>query len=198
MSLLDELQAIALGWVKATEALAKLPTDNLTAKDLSKVDVLTTNICAQLTSYGFRSFQPAEIALSTDNVRPLVRERSDTEIVEKEINFEVSASDAIRLKWAYLLATFELQLVCQTNHPGLVIFDEPGQQEIDSGSLFAFLKRAADAGAQAGGQVIVSTSEPLVLVRGEMGDRALIIDFPGFILQPKTRDVANDFEDFLE
>lgn len=198
ISLLDELQAIALGWVKATEALAKLPTDNLTANDLNKVDVLITNICDQLTSYGFRSFQPGEIALSTDNFRPLVRERAGTEIVEKEINFEVSASDAIRLKWAYLLATFELKLGHQTNHPGLLIFDEPGQQEIDSGSLFAFLKRAAaGAGAQAGGQVIVSTSEPLVLVQGEMGDRASIIDFPGFILQPRTRDVAGGFEDLL-
>lgn len=196
ISLLDGLQAIALDWAKATEALAKLPADNLTANDLKKVDVLTTKICVQLTSYGFRSFQPAEIALSTDNFRPLVRERAGTETVEKEINFEVSASDAIRLKWAYLLAAFELRLSHKTNHPGLLVFDEPGQQEIDSGSLFAFLKRVG-SGAQAGGQVIVSTSEPLELVQREMGDLARIIDFPGFILQPRARDVSGDSENLL-
>lgn len=196
ISLLDELEAIAMGWAKATEALAKLPADNLTANDLKKVELLTTKICEQLTAYGFRSFRPEEIALSTDNFRPLVRERACTEIVEKEINFEVSASDAIRLKWAYLLATFELRCSHQTHHPGLLIFDEPGQQEIDSASLFAFLKRAG-TGAQAGGQVIVSTSEPLAFVQGEMGDHARIIDFPGFILQPRTRGVSDDFEDLL-
>jgi AAA domain len=196
ISLLDELQAIASAWANASEALAKLPADNLTASDLKKVEVLTAKICEQLTAYGFRSFQPAEIALSTDNFRPLVRERAGTEIVEKEINFEVSASDAIRLKWAYLLATFELKRSYQTNHPGLLIFDEPGQQEIDSGSLFAFLKRAG-VSARTGGQVIVSTSEPLTLVQSEMGDRARIIDFPGFILQPRRREISDDFEDLL-
>ncbi|MEQ1541180.1 MAG: hypothetical protein ABL926_02900 [Novosphingobium sp.] len=196
ISLMDELQAIASGWAKATNALRRLPTDNLTANDLKKVDVLTNNICQQLTAYGFRSFQPAEIALSTDNFRPLVRERSGSEIVEKEINFEVSASDAIRLKWAYLLATFELGSAHETNHPGLVIFDEPGQQEIDSGSLFAFLKRAG-AAALARGQVIVSTSEPLALVQQEMGEHAQIIDFPGFILQPTLDGSADEFKDIL-
>lgn len=184
IALLDELQGIATGWAKATEALRKLPDDNLTSSDSAKIEAMTTKVCEQLTVYGFRSFQPAEISLSNDNFRPLVRERAGTEIVEKEINFEVSASDAIRLKWAYLLATFELRRVHATNHPGLVIFDEPGQQEIDSDSLFAFLKRAG-AAAQGDGQVIVSTSEPLALVQREMNGRARIIDFPGFILQPK-------------
>lgn len=192
ISLIDELQDIASEWAKATEALAKLPADNLSGDDLRKVEALTTTICDQLTAYGFRSFQPEEISLSTDNFRPLVRERIKAEIVEKEINFEVSASDAIRLKWAYLLATFELKRRQTTNHPGLLIFDEPGQQEIDSTSLFAFLKRAG-AIAQTAGQVIVSTSEPLPLVQNEMGDRARIIDFPGFILQPKSR-AASGFE----
>jgi AAA domain len=184
LSLLDELHGLATTWVRATEALRKLPNDNLTTEDMQKVEVLTTKVCEQLTAYSFRSFQPAEISLSTDNFRPLVRERTSTEIVEKEINFEVSASDAIRLKWAYLLATFELKRVHTTNHPGLVIFDEPGQQEIDSGSLFAFLKRAA-AAAQSDGQVIVSTSEPLALVEREMNGLARIINFPAFILQPE-------------
>ena len=195
ISLLDELKVIAVGWTKATDALARLPADNLTNEDLKKVDILTTKIHEQLTSYGFRSFQPGEIALSTDNFRPLVRERKGSEMVEKEINFEVSASDAIRLKWAYLLAAFELRRDRATNHPGLVIFDEPGQQEIDSGSLFAFLKRAATA-AQAG-QVIVSTSEPLASVRQEMGTRGQIIDFPGFILQPAVNDAPNEFDELL-
>ena len=196
ISLLDELRAIASAWSKATEALRRLPADNLTANDQKKLDILTSKICEQLTAYGFRSFQPTEIALSTDNFRPLVQERSGTETVEKEINFEVSASDAIRLKWAYLIAIFELKSLHKTNHPGLVIFDEPGQQEIDSGSLFSFLKRAS-AAAQVEGQAIISTSEPLALVRRELAGYAHIIDFPGFILQPDQEAPPSNFEALL-
>lgn len=196
ISLMDELQGIASRWALATEALKKLPDDNLTPNDTKKVEQLTRRICEQLTSYRFRSFQPSEISLSLDNFRPLVRERDGLEIIEKEINFEVSASDAIRLKWAYLLATFELQNSQNTHHPGIVIFDEPGQQEIDSASLFAFLKRAG-AASQSGGQVIVSTSEPLSLVETEMRDRAQIIDFPGFILQPLEDKTADGLEELL-
>jgi hypothetical protein len=195
-SLMDELQGIASGWAQKTEALRKLPDDNLTPNDTKKVEELTRRICEQLTSYRFRSFQPTEISLSMDNFRPLVRERDGLEIIEKEINFEVSASDAIRLKWAYLLATFELKSSHETHHPGIVIFDEPGQQEIDSESLFAFLRRAGTA-SRKDGQVIVSTSEPLPLVEVEMRDRARIIDFPGFILQPLEKEVPDDFEDLL-
>ncbi|WP_162630086.1 hypothetical protein [Azospirillum ramasamyi] len=197
ISLLDELREIAAGWAKATASLRQLPDDNLTSNDLQKVDELTRKICEQLTSYGFRSFQPSEIALSTDNFRPLVRERKGTEMVEKEINFEVSASDGIRLKWAYLISTIELQRTHSTNHPGLVIFDEPGQQEIDSVSLFTFLKRAAQS-TRSGGQIIVSTSEPLPLVQHEMKDRAHIVDFPGFILQPQPNPVPEGFNDLIE
>lgn len=184
ISLVDELHAIAVRWAAATGDLRNLPADNLTTDDLKKVEVLTAKVQKQLTDYRFRSFNPGEIVLSTDNFRPLVRERVGKDIVEKEINFEVSASDAIRLKWAYLLATFELKRSGKTNHPGLVIFDEPGQQEIDSASLFAFLTRAGAVSSD-DGQIIVSTSEPLDLVQQEIGGRARIVDFPGFILQPQ-------------
>ncbi len=194
LSLIDDLQHIAKGWAEATSTLRNLPEDNLTADDRKKVELLTSKIIEQLAAYGFRSFEADEIALSLDNFRPLVRARKDDEVIEKEINFEVSASDAIRLKWAYLLATFELKRAKSTNHPGLVVFDEPGQQEIRSGDLFAFLKRASLASRESG-QVIVSTSEELELVVGEMQGRAHIIDFPGFILQPDP-DVPpqDDFE----
>lgn len=194
ISLQDELQAIASGWAKASDALKKLPDDDLTPRDLEKIGDLTQRICKQLTDYGFRSFQPSEISLSTDNFRPLVKERKGKEVIEKEINFEVSASDAIRLKWAYLLGAFELDRNNSTNHPGLVVFDEPGQQEIDSASLFAFLRRASES-ADGLGQVIVSTSEPIELVREEMAGKARIVDFPGFILQPERKVIGDDFSD---
>ena len=69
------------------------------------------------------------------------------------------------------------------NHPGLVIFDEPDQQEVESFSLFEFL-RSASQSAQNGQQVLVSTSETYEAVSATLGDNANIVSFPGFILQP--------------
>ena len=130
-SLMDELREIAAQWAAANNALRLLPADELTASDKRKLDHLQATIRRHLDSYGFRSFQPGEISLSRDNFRPLALRTEKGETVEKEINFEVSASDAIRLKWAYYLSCLELISDFSTNHPGLVVFDEPGQQEIE-------------------------------------------------------------------
>lgn len=189
-SLLDELREIASEWVLATSNLRQLPADELTVADKRKIELLQTAIRRHLERYGFRSFQPGEISLSYDNFRPLVLRSDKGETVEKEINFEMSASDAIRLKWAYYLSCMDLTLDFSVNHPGLAIFDEPGQQEVESSSLFEFL-RSASRSAQNGQQVIVSTSETFEAVSATLGDSANIISFLGFILQPIGTDLAS-------
>jgi hypothetical protein len=104
----------------------------------------------QAGSYGFSTFPVEEIDLSEDNFRPQKE--------GFEIGFELSASDGIRLKWAYQLAMMELAQTSPTNHPGFVIFDEPRQQEAAKLSFRRLLERAATAKA-AGQQVIFATSE---------------------------------------
>jgi predicted nucleic acid-binding Zn-ribbon protein len=189
ISLLDELREIAAEWALATSALRLLPADELTLADKRKIEHLQTSIRRHLERYGFRSFQPGEISLSNDNFRPLVLRIEKGETVEKEINFEMSASDAIRLKWAYYLSCMELMRDFSVNHPGLAIFDEPGQQEVESSSLFEFLRSASQA-AQHGQQVLVSTSETYEAVSATLGESANIVSFPGFILQPIGTDSA--------
>lgn len=187
ISLLDELREIAADWATATNALRQLPADELTIADKRKIDHLQSAIRRHLELYGFRSFQPGEISLSNDNFRPLVLRVENGETVEKEINFEMSASDAIRLKWAYYLACMELMQDFAVNHPGLAIFDEPGQQEVESASLFEFL-RSASQSAGHGQQVLVSTSETYEAVNAALAGQANIVSFPGFILQPIDTD----------
>lgn len=182
-SLLDDLGEIASEWALATRTLRQRPADELTVADKRKIEHLQCSIHRHLERYGFRSFQPGEISLSYDNFHPLVLRKDKGETVEKEINFEMSASDAIRLKWAYYLSCMELMRGFSVNHPGLAIFDEPGQQEVESSSLFEFL-RSASQSAQQGQQVLVSTSETYEAVSATLGDSANIVSFPGFILQP--------------
>jgi hypothetical protein len=136
-----------------TELLTKrvsLPTDRFSTEDQLKLDRVTNLIRQQARAYGFSTFTPEEIDISPDNYRPQKE--------GFEIGFELSASDAIRLKWAYHLALLELARYAKTNHLGFVVFDEPRQQATRELSFQRLLQRASAAKA-AGQQVIFATSE---------------------------------------
>jgi hypothetical protein len=68
---------------------------------------------------------------------------------------DVSASDLIRLHWAYLLSLLEVGTRPTGNHPGLLILDEPQQQSVEEGAFLAMLKHAADS---SNSQIIIATS----------------------------------------
>ena len=155
-----------------------LPVDRLTAEDQAKLNRMTSLIQQQAASYGFTTFPAAEIEIAPDNFRPQKE--------GFEIGFELSASDAIRLKWAYHLALLELSRTDTTNHPGFVVFDEPRQQAAREISFQRLLERAASAKA-AGQQVIFATSED----RGRLEGFLNRIDctyraFDGYIVKPLT------------
>lgn len=75
----------------------------------------------------------------------------------------MSASDTIRTKWAYYTALMETAVPdVRGNHLGLLMLDEPRQQETDRQSLSAFLQRLkADSSL---GQILYATSEDSTLL----------------------------------
>ncbi len=155
-----------------------LPADRLTAEDQAKLNRMTSLIQQQAASYGFCTLPAAEIEIAPDNFRPQKE--------GFEIRFELSASDAVRLKWAYHLALLELSRTDTTNHPGFVVFDEPRQQAAREISFQRLLERAASAKA-AGQQVIFATSEDRARLEGFLNR----IDctyraFDGYIVEPLT------------
>jgi hypothetical protein len=77
----------------------------------------------------------------------------------------------------------ELSKRWDTNHCGLVVFDEPGQQEIEAPSLQAFIELAARNISNR--QVVLASSEELPHIKVAIaGTDANLITFEGFILQP--------------
>ncbi|MGH0241160.1 hypothetical protein NKY70_27895 [Sinorhizobium meliloti] len=133
-----------------------LPDDKLSSNDKKKLNLLTKLLQDQAGQFGFSTFSPDELSISEDSYRP--------EKEGFEIGFETSASDAIRLKWAYQLALLELASVEKTSHPELLIFDEPRQQSSSKFSFENLLRRASGA-RERGQQVIFSTSEDLDSLR---------------------------------
>ncbi|KQV08844.1 hypothetical protein [Devosia sp. Root105] len=169
---LDGLQA---EYARLLVEQSKMPKDKLSKEDRRKFDTLTNLLQSQTAEFGFSTFSPSELSVSEDSYRP--------EKEGYEIGFETSASDAIRLKWAYQLSLLELAKGHRTNHPDLLIFDEPRQQSSSKVSFENLLKRASKSKGR-GQQVIFSTSEDLEALRRVTSaiDCSEVI-FPGYILQ---------------
>ena len=181
----DGLRAIAREWAKARTELRELGSGDLTVKDQSKISRFQSTLQKLLVRFHFSSFRAHDITLSGDDFRPqVVTEDEDGDRVVKDIGFEASASDGIRLKWSYILALVVLSRNFETNHVGFAVFDEPGQQQMRELDLAAFFAASA-LGAGTDRQVLMTTSEVLERVEAALaGVDAKIHSFEGLILKP--------------
>jgi hypothetical protein len=168
------LVALAQRYAELLAARRALPADRLSEDDRTKLDRFTHVVRQQANHYGFSTFAAREIDISPENFRPQKE--------GFEIGFELSASDAIRLKWAYLLALMELSRDDITNHPGFVVFDEPRQQATREISFHALLKRASEA-KSFHQQVIFATSESRERLSDYLNNiECSFLPFDGYIL----------------
>ena len=180
----DELQGVAKDWTDRKTELRNIRME-MSSTDKDKIRVLVDSMQEYLQLFGFQSFSPRDVDLAEDDFRPqIVVQDSGGERVEQNIGFEASASDGIRLKWAYYLALLEVRRKYSTNHVGMVIFDEPGQQQMREVDLATFLGTAAED-TKENGQILISTSESVDRVRHSLrGKTVTIHDYDGFIIRP--------------
>jgi hypothetical protein len=131
-------------------SIDKIPRDGLTRLDRTKLKQLKALLIENEVDYGFSSFSPNELNISHDTYLPAIE--------NYDLGFDTSASDGIRIIWGYLISMMELSREFDTNHPGLLIFDEPRQQDADQVSFSSLLKRAAMT-KKNNQQIILATSE---------------------------------------
>ncbi len=148
---LDSFSTLAISWQQITERKRQLPEDGHSATDREKLRTFEQLMHQQLREFGFSSLNPDSISLSEDTYRP-TREGFN-------LGFDLSASDNIRLIWAYLEGLLELSARFELHHPNLLILDEPRQQETAQLSFVELLRRASTSGTR-NQQVIFATSEP--------------------------------------
>jgi hypothetical protein len=143
-------ESLASDWRDLKAAIEELPKDDLSADDHRKLELWGRSIRQQLREYGFRSVPSSEITLSPFTYKP--------ETEGFELQTTISASDLIRTIWAYQSGLLEVSRELKTNHPGMLVFDEPRQQSTRDVSFVALLRRASVA-SKFGQQVIFFTSE---------------------------------------
>lgn len=145
---LGELERISENARRVRGDILSLPKDRLSDSDKAKLDFLEQVFTDQLRVYDFGSFADERISVSRIDYLPR-REEFD-------LQADISASDSIRVVWAYLLGLLETSGNFDTNHPGILIFDEPRQQSAKELSFAALLHRASSSSER---QVIFATSE---------------------------------------
>lgn len=146
---LEVFEGIVKEWIGVQAGLRKIKGDGLSDDDKTKLREFNKVFLAQLKEYGFKSYPLEDISISQENYRP--------SLAGYELGL-TSASDTIRTIWAYLLGMLELARTNDSNHLGLVLFDEPKQQSAADFSFEQLLKRAAQC-LKSGQQVIFATSE---------------------------------------
>lgn len=133
-----------------TEMLDGLAKSDLSESDNEKLNLVERHLRRQLRRYQFDSLRPEDVEINRETYRPGHE--------GYELGFDLSASDMIRVIWSYLFSVLRVGEEQGGNHLGLLIFDEPKQQETAQESYRQLLHEAAEQG-QRGSQIIIATSE---------------------------------------
>jgi hypothetical protein len=187
---LEELENALLGLEQNLEERSKRYREILAAleglgargaatnADREKLEAFENLLREQLEEYGFSSVPPLEIELARDSYMPLYQEQPLRET-------KISASDNVRLVWAYVVGLLEMARDFETNHPGLLVLDEPGQQEVKPESLEALLHRLARASRYEQQVIVASSKKPDVIRSLLEGTDASLQQIEGYVLKPE-------------
>ncbi len=173
---LEAISRLASEWSTISARRAALPRSSFSSGDELKIKSFQELFIAHTKTYGFTSLKPESLSIDSSTFRPIHG--------GFELEFDLSASDAVRVIWSYLISLLEMARRFQTNHPGLLILDEPRQQSARRESLGELL-RSASLASQHGQQVIIATSEDPETLRSLLtGVPHTLINFDGQILKP--------------
>jgi hypothetical protein len=125
-------------------ARRSIPKESYTEADIERIGVFQMQFRANAGSFGYESAPIRDIEIGKDTLVPCLAQMELREI-RTDIKSDSSASDFVRLIWSYLLALHQTSSTPSSpgNHPGLLMFDEPGQHSMAVDSQHALLKQLA-------------------------------------------------------
>lgn len=141
-----QLEEIRSRWEEYLKEKDKLPTEFFSESDKLKLKKFEESFVDYLKEFGFSSTPLTDISISLDKYTPVVK--------GLDVKFDSSASDYIRLIWAFTLALENVTVKISGNHPKLIVMDEPGQQQMDVKNIGSLFKALAGLG----GQSVIATS----------------------------------------
>lgn len=149
----EKMISTKLEWSNVAGAISKLPWDGFSRNDYIKFNVLTEQFKKNLSDFEYKSTPIEDFEISKRTYKPAID--------DVDLGSEASASDNIRVIWAYLYSLLTLDFYLNglaTNHLGVLMLDEPRQQETKEVNFKTFIERASET-RNMERQVIIATSE---------------------------------------
>jgi hypothetical protein len=152
--LIEELKVLSKDLEGILSREKNLPKDFFSTEDRRKLSSLQEYFIGFLRKFNYQSKPFEAIKISNDNYLPVAQKMAGEQLFYN-IKFDSSASDFIRCLWAYYTAIFKTSVEYKTNHPMLLIFDEPKQQDMAISNFKSFLTELAQFKEQ---QILVFAS----------------------------------------
>ena len=144
--ILSELTLLSVRLKENKIKRASLPAEYLSILDKKKISFMESSFKSMASKFGYKSADTNEIILNQDTYLPFLsglalREINETKKTnDADIKTDSSASDFVRLIWAYLLSIYDISIQYHGNHPGLIALDEPGQHSMADTSVNSLFK----------------------------------------------------------
>ncbi|MFM0265080.1 AAA family ATPase [Paraburkholderia sediminicola] len=139
---LDVTESLVESFIAAEAARKAFPRDLYSKRDWTKIQLMEKNFRANAQSFDYTSAPIEEIKINPETLMPALDDLTLRQLFKKDVQAESSASDFVRLVWAYLLAIYQTSnhRDYPGNHPGVLLFDEPGQHSMSWDSQKALLQ----------------------------------------------------------
>jgi len=185
IELFARLAQIATRMSANQSARRGMPREAYSRADLERINRFQLNFRANAGSFGYESAPIREVEIGKDTLVPCLAQMELREI-RTDIKSDSSASDFVRLIWSYLLALHQTSATASSlgNHPGLLMFDEPGQHSMAVDSQHALLKQLA---SETSLQSIVAASfdeAEEVFRQATQGIQFTLIEWDGKLMRP--------------
>ncbi|MFI8751638.1 hypothetical protein ACIGG6_16755 [Vreelandella lionensis] len=138
-SSLERFSAISNEFKDVKAKLVGIPERKSSSEDLLKYRRFQQYFRSYASFFGYKSAPTSDIEINKDTLFPYLA-GLELRQVNTDIKSDSSASDFVRLIWAYLLSIFSASEELGGNHTGLILFDEPGQHSMGVTSVNALLK----------------------------------------------------------
>ncbi len=138
--MLNEIVSLSQEYESMLKQMKNLPKEYFSSKDREKLSGLTNQFRRILNKVNYTSKPTQLLDISQENYLPIANEKLENgEIKSYNIRFDSSASDFVRCIWAYTCSLYKVSKEHSGNHPGLLMFDEPKQQDIALENFHEFL-----------------------------------------------------------
>lgn len=159
---MDQLKDLSSKWNAYLAKKKNLPVKGLSELDSQKISNFKKQFIKNLRQYHYSSVTNFDgIQISEESFLPTID--------GFDMKFDSSASDGIRVIWAFTMALLQVSTIYEGNHPKVLIFDEPAQQSIVPDDMSNFIKSVVELGENC--QVIIAitlNSDELVKIIKEL------------------------------